>query len=292
MTQKLKNIDIEKIKRRKGAMKRSDIQPEVLDALHHGLVDTITLAEWLAIDMKKLLKNILPNVGLENEIGSVIDRFDKIKNEGVTKRLKGVGEILYGTIKKRTDRSEIFEGLANYTSDMVRVFANYIITADSSMSLKDRHKRTRRFASDPSVAVRECAWDSFRPYIHEELTKGIELLTEWIKDENPNIRRCALESTRPRGVWTFHVPALKTPPEYVINLLEPLKSDQSRYVQNSLGNWLNDASKDHPDWVIGICKRWEKESPTKETVYIIKGALRNVKNNWIWPQMTSKKTQL
>lgn len=58
--------------------------------------------------------------------------------------------------------------------------------------------------------------------------------------------------------------------------LENLKSDPSKYVQDSVANWMNDAGKTQPEFVIEICKKWKQESPTKETNYIIKRALRSL----------------
>ena len=38
-------------------------------------------------------------------------------------------------------------------------------------------------------------------------------------------------------------------------ILEPLKSDYSKYVRNSVGNWLNDASKTQSGFVRKLCRR-------------------------------------
>lgn len=274
---KEKDFDLERLKSRKGAQRRADVPPEVLEALNTGRIDTITLAEWLAIDMEQLLANILPEVGLEEEAKGILAAFHPLKDEGVTRRLIGIGAILFEVLRKRTDGEKIFERMAVHPSDMVRVWVNYTLTADTSLSLEVRLERTRRFATDPSVAVRECAWDSFRPHLVRELPVGLHLLQEWVRDGDPNIRRCAVEGTRPRGVWTPHIKALKENPEPGLVLLEPLKADPSRYVQNAVANWLNDASKSQPGWAVNICGRWEKESPTKETRYIVNRALRTLR---------------
>ena len=52
--------------------------------------------------------------------------------------------------------------------------------------------------------------------------------------------------------------------------LEKLKADKSKYVQGSVGNWLNDASKSKPEFVIELCKKWKSESLSVETEKIIK----------------------
>ena len=142
-------------------------------------------------------------------------------------------------------------------------------TADKELSLVDRLEAARPFAADRSVAVRECAWDSFRPYIAADLIKGIGLLKSWVRDPDPNIRRCAVEATRPRGVWTAHIEELKQEPEPGLPLLEPLRSDPSDYVRRSVANWLNDASKSRPDWVRAVCARWTRESETSQTAWIV-----------------------
>ena len=56
-----------------------------------------------------------------------------------------------------------------------------------------------------------------------------------------------------------------------------MRSDPSRYVQNAVANWLNDASKSRPDWVQVITARWTEESPTRETAYIVNRGLRTLR---------------
>ena len=57
--------------RRKGAVRRSAIPPDVLRALDEGREETMTLVEWLAIDMRALLRSILPDVGLAEARGQL-----------------------------------------------------------------------------------------------------------------------------------------------------------------------------------------------------------------------------
>ena len=254
MTQKIKAPP-----RRKGAVRRSDIPADVLQTLNEGREETITLAEWLAIDMPTLLRSVLPEVGLADareELGRVADG---LADQGVTKRLRAIGEALFVATRDHPRRAEIREALARHASDMVRAWAAFMLTADRS------------------VAVRECAWDSFRPYVAADLDQAFQLLRDWMLDPDPNIRRCAVEGTRPRGVWTAHIEALKQEPEPGLTLLEHVRSDPSHYVQRSVANWLNDASKSRPDWVLAVCARWTEESQTKETAWTVNHALRTLR---------------
>ncbi len=254
--------------RRKGASRRADIPPDVLEGLNRGELETVTLVEWLAIDMPTLLRHALADVGVEAPLA--LARAEEVSGEGVTRRLRAIGAALHAEIPA-------FEALASHRSDMVRAWAVFMLAADDTLPLDERLERTKRFAADRSVAVRECAWDSFRPYVTRDLERGLTLLETWVKDEDPNIRRCAVEGTRPRGVWTAHIQELKREPWRGLPLLEPVRSDPSRYVQRAVANWLNDASKDQPEWTREVCARWLQETPSEATEWIVNSALRTLR---------------
>jgi 3-methyladenine DNA glycosylase AlkC len=263
--------------RRKGAVRRSDIPPDILEGLNEGRLETVTLAEWLAIDMSTLLRSILPAVGLADAEEALAEAVHRLAGEGVTRRLKGVGEALYTVTRDHPRRDTIFDGLAGHSSDMVRAWAAFMHTADASLTLEARLEAARRFAADRNGSVRECAWASFRSYLANDLSRGLKLLEPWVEDSDPNIRRCAVEGTRPRGVWTAHIETLKRNPQPGLAILEPVRSDSSRYVQRAVANWMNDASKSRPDWTREVCKRWTEGSPTKETAWIVHHALRTLR---------------
>ena len=254
----------------------ADIPVEIGDALNRGRLETVTLVEWLAIDMVILLSNILPEVGLAEYTDRLVAQAHRVASCGVMCRLEKIGEVVYAVLKDHPHRTAIFESLATHTSDMVRVFAAYCVTADEKLCLADRFEIVRRFAADSAMSVRECAWSSCRKYIIADLSGAIRLFHDWVVDADPNIRRYAIEATRPRGVWTKHIPALKKDPTQCFSLLEPVRSDSSDYVRRSVGNWLNDAGKTSPDQVKRICKRWMAESSTQETSWIVKHALRHL----------------
>ena len=270
---------MEQVPRRKGAVRRSDIPADVLKALNEGREETITLVEWLAIDMRSLLRSVLPDTGLLEAADELDEAANHLASKGVTELLRGIGEAIFLATKGYPNRGEVFESLAGHGSDMVRAWAAFVLAANRDLPLAERLQRARRFAKDRSVAVRECAWDSFRPYVAADLSPGFGLLESWVGDPDPTIRRCAVEATRPRGVWCSHIPSLKEDPEPGLKLLEPVRSDPSPYVQRSVANWLNDASKTRPDWVRSVCARWAVESSTKETAWIINHAQRTLRKN-------------
>jgi 3-methyladenine DNA glycosylase AlkC len=104
----------------------------------------------------------------------------------------------------------------------------------------------------------------------------LPLVREWIKDENPAVRRLVTEAFRPRGVMLAHINDLKEDPSPLKTLLAPLLDDPSDYVQKSVANNLNDISKDNPEIILEWTKEWNTPDATKQRHWILARALRTL----------------
>lgn len=251
---------------RKGAQRIADIPPATLDALNRGEMETVTLAEMLGVDFGAIAESCVEGLSPAS-----VRSLRAAKSEGITKRMALGGRALLddlgidGALALRTHRS-----------DIVRGWAAYAIGSVECVPLPHRLEMIRSVADDPNPGVREWAWIGVRARIGEDVAQAVALLRPWTGDDSANIRRFASESTRPRGVWCAHIRELRENPALALPLLAPLRDDPTKYVQDSVANWLNDASKDRPEWVVGVCEAWARESPTPRTARIVKRATRTL----------------
>ncbi|MDR2207054.1 MAG: DNA alkylation repair protein [Flavobacteriaceae bacterium] len=263
------------VTKRKGFRSIKDIPKEILEQLNRGEMETANLVEWLAVDQKVLLENLLTKHNRKNYLKPILQKIETLKKQTVNTINEAIGTGIFEQTNIHKDE-EFLKIVSTHLSDLVRCWATYTIGKNPELSLKNKLQKIQSFAADKHFGVREIAWMAVRESIAKNLSESISIFAEWTKNDDENIRRFASEATRPRGVWCEHIEMLKQHPELALPILEPLKSDPAKYVQDSVGNWLNDASKTQPDFVKNLCKRWEKESNTKETKYIIKKALRTI----------------
>lgn len=248
----------------KSVRRMSDITPERLAELNSGTAETTVLTECLAIDFPLLMRTAFPDVPAElyQQLNSA--------STGITARMAQAAKLLLSHGK--TSLSD----LNNHSSDTIRGWACYFIAQQEHLSLQEKLELIRPLADDHHFGVREWAWLAMRSDLIEQPELSFSLLQPWTNDPSYKIRRYACEAIRPRGVWCAHFNLLKTQPELVLPILESLRSDPEIYVQDSVANWLNDASKTTPDWVRTLCERWQKESTSPSTARICKRALRTI----------------
>lgn len=243
-----------------------------LKALERGEEASANLQEWLAVDMGNLLTHLLREEGAKAPDKAWLDL---VRAMPITRRVEAIGLYLL-------DRhADLFEGLAEHPSDTVRIWAAMMVGLGSKRPLEKRLAQLRPFAADGHFGVREYAWMAFRPHLAAQLPEGLTLLEREARAADENVRRFVSEVTRPRGVGCAHLQALKQQPELARPILDHLRADPSRYVQTSVANWINDASKDQPAWVLELARAWEA-SPHPHTQWILNHGLRTLRKRQAW----------
>ncbi len=115
---------------------------------------------------------------------------------------------------------------------------------------------------------------AIRHFLLQDLHGTLKVMQQWSQDDNEHVRRLASEGSRPRLPWSFRLAQVQADPELCAQILDRLKADSSLYVRKSVANHLNDITKDHPDWVLGLIEGWDLDNP--HTAWIARHALRSL----------------
>jgi len=260
---------------RKGYVRFRDIPPELVALLNRGKIETATLTEQAAMDFSVVLPETLRDwsgdvAGLAREAAC-----RDFSGHGLVKRMELAGRVLgengaFGS-------TQALRQLTAHPADTVRGFACFAIALHPELGFSEKFMAMRPLAADRHFGVREWAWLALRPVVAAAPLDAIALLNGWASEPDANLRRFAVEITRPRGVWAKHIPLLQAEPWHGLPLLEPCRRDEARYVQDSVANWLNDAARSHPEWVGALCRGWFLDHPDDQACrYISRRAQRNL----------------
>ena len=115
---------------------------------------------------------------------------------------------------------------------------------------------------------------AIRQFLLKYEKKTMRQMLLWTICENEYVRRLASEGCRPRLPWAISLPAFKSNPASVLKLLDLLKDDSSAYVRKSVANNLNDISKDNPQLIKELTKKWLGFSKERDT--LLKHACRTL----------------
>ena len=139
---------------------------------------------------------------------------------------------------------------------------------DFELSMNFIYELTKRFTGEFAV----------RPLLIQNPKKTLKFILKWSKDKNVHVRRLASEGIRISLPWAKKTLAGVNEFEIYKEILTNLKNSPEKFVQKSVGNNLNDLMKEDPVKAKEIIDLWRAQSPTKETLWIIKHGLRSVKN--------------
>lgn len=226
--------------------------------IDQGHIETRNLAECLAVDQVALAAALAPQ--LEPSLAAALhDAARASQTLGISKKVASLGLALGQWLETARPalRKKTWPLLLEHRSDTVRswaAFANAYCQRDQG--LEQALPSQFKFATDTHFGVREWAWIALRPYLARDLAGALALLRNHARNDDPLVRRFCIEILRPRGVWCEHIAALKTAPEMAEPLLIPMLDEADKYAQDSVANWLNDASKTRPDWVLRLFEQY------------------------------------
>ena len=115
---------------------------------------------------------------------------------------------------------------------------------------------------------------AIRVYLKADFKKTIREMEKWSEHENEHVRRLASEGSRPRLPWSFKLEEVINAPKTTSRIIDALKNDEALYVKKSVGNHLNDISKDHPEYMLDTISQWNLEHD--HTNWIVKRAIRTL----------------
>ena len=238
---------------RRGARTIAEVPREIIALLETGLEESANHIEQMALSMPTLLRSVLSEIGTAQQAG----------RGGFLTRMRAAARLAYEHLG-----DDLFQAALGWPSDTARGWAAFAVTLKADLTLNERVHLAIPFADDPHFAVREWAWLGLRPAVVAAPLEAIAVLTPLATSSSARLRRFASEATRPRGVWSSHIPLLKTEPWHGRALLDVLAKDSERYVQDSVANWVNDAAKGAPGWAKTVCHEWRRRGVVSERVVV------------------------
>jgi hypothetical protein len=152
---------VDHLKTRKGAFRIALIPPEVLRALNDGLLETVNLNEFLALELPQLARSVAGHVGLDATSERLVDTMAMLGAFKPMQRHTHIARALYDLTALHAERDAVAHRLATHASDVARCWAAQWVTL-SGLPLPAQLEAVRRFAADPHFGVREIAWMAVR----------------------------------------------------------------------------------------------------------------------------------
>ena len=126
------------------------------------------------------------------------------------------------------------------------------------------------------ITKRNTSEYAIRPFLISNYSATMRQMTKWSKSPNSHVRRLSSEGVRPRLPWASKLQMFIDDPKPIIPILKNLKQDNSRYVQKSVANCINDILKDNLETGQNLIEEWMATIKSKETDWIIIHSIRNL----------------
>ena len=223
-----------------------------------------------------LSSNITKNYTVFNKNDFIISIFnDNWENKELKQRMRHISNTLYTFLPNDYEKMIcILKNTFNKMNDKYSlenmIFQDFVeVYGLDNFKISMEALECFTINSSSEFAIRE-----FILKYPEETIKQMKL---WAIEKNEHIRRLASEGCRPRLPWAIALPTYKQNPKEILGILDILKDDESLYVRKSVANNLNDISKDNPQIVIDITKKWIGINENRD--WILKHGCRTLLKN-------------
>ena len=223
-----------------------------------------------------MVEGVFPDFDRESFLQAALDRYGDLE---LTPRARQISDALAQVLPLDRDRAIdiVVESLgSDVGSSELTGMESFLylpfvfFVADHGLecfetSMRAQYELTKRFTAEFSI----------RAFIERYPKETLERLAEWAHDPNVHVRRLVSEGTRPRLPWASRLRGFQKDPLPVLELLEVLKDDREEYVRRSVANNLNDISKDHPELVVEVTRRWWLDA-SEDRRRLVRHALRTL----------------
>lgn len=241
---------------------KNAISPEIVRLIGELIAEHVSEFDAAAFERK-----IVPHLGplaLKERVALIASELDKVLPKALEPRYRVLRAVMHpdahGAVGVSTK-----EGLCGWAIWPLTQLVGTTGLADFDASLAVLRDMTDRFTAEFDV----------RPFIIEDQERALAIITSWVDDPDPHVRRLVSEGTRPRLPWGVQLKTLVADPEPMLPVLRKLRDDPSEYVRRSVANHLNDIAKDHPDLVARLARDWLKDA-SKEREKLVRHACRTL----------------
>jgi 3-methyladenine DNA glycosylase AlkC len=188
-----------------------------------------------------------------------------------------MAQLAFDLTETRNNGASLITALSKSPVEKIRALAAFVVPLIFPNDLKTQLDWLRFTGALEGTWPREASATILHNLaIQHGMATVLPLVQEWIRDNDPAVRRVVTEALRPRGVMLAHINELKQDPAPLKKILAPLLDDDSDYVQKSVANNLNDISKDNPEIILEWTREWNTPNATKQRHWILARALRTL----------------
>lgn len=196
---------------------------------------------------------------------------------GMLEQVRMMAQIAFELSSAQNNGAALITALSKSTVEKIRALAAFVAPLLYGGDVKRQLDWLRFTGALEGTWPREASATILHNLVIQHSVASIlPLVQDWIRDNDPAVRRVVTEALRPRGVMLAHINELKHNPAPLKKILAPLLDDDSDYVQKSVANNLNDISKDNPEIILEWTREWNTPEATKQRHWILARALRTL----------------